>query len=329
MKTAGRLLFGLFLVLGLPLLSFGQDCFPNGDMNGSGDLSPADYVAILNCVTQGIMPCPPLPTGDLNCDGYRDVADIVLEAECVFLSAAPLGPCPIADVRPLGPPAPGDVIIVEPRIIFPPGGGAPYTSLTVSILNADMLKGIAIPLGEIQTEPPTYAVLSPDGSDVTSLDPFWTADVVQTFYAGAAPGPDPFLLWGINNAFGGELPNAVPKPLYEINFDLVLPPCGTVLFDSLPPAPPAGAFLENTIEFVTALGERVPVNFVMGKLAVKGDIDFSGGLTPADVVALLNCVFLGIGACPLCPGDINSSGGFEAVDAVLLLGGVFLGTFTP
>jgi hypothetical protein len=168
--------------------------------------------------------------------------------------------------------------------------------LRVWITNKDTLAAVFLPLGEIQAEPPTYAVLSPDTFAITSLIPGWDFGAIQTFYAGLPPGPDPFLIGG----GGEEPPNAIPKALVDINFDMVDPPCGTIMFDTL------ALFLENTIEFVNIDGRRVPVNFQMGKLAVKGDIDFSGALTPADVVLSLNCVFLGVGACPPCPGDINS-----------------------
>ena len=58
MKTAGRLFFGLFLALGLPFLAFGQDCLPNGDMNGDAFLSAADAIALINCALGGFSPVP-------------------------------------------------------------------------------------------------------------------------------------------------------------------------------------------------------------------------------------------------------------------------------
>jgi len=325
MKTASRLLFGLLLALFLPVLALGQDCFPNGDVNSSGDVTPADLILLLNCAIGGSFPCPPLPAGDLNCDGFRDLADAVLEFGCVYLGAAPLGPCPIANVRPLAA-DPLDSIIVQPRIIYPPGTGDPYTSLRVWIRNKDTLSGVTLLLSELQTEAPAYAVLAPDSFAVTRLTSTLTAKGVnQNSYLGVPPGPDPFMTvaYTPEPRFGnGEPPNSTRKALWDINFDEVLGPCGTIEFDSL------ALFLENTIAFVDVNFRRVPVNFQMGKLAVKGDVTGDGFLMPSDVVMELNCTFVG-DVCPMCPADINSNGVLTAADVVLLLNGVFVGAFAP
>ena len=52
--------------------------------------------------------------------------------------------------------------------------------------------------------------------------------------------------------------------------------------------------------------------------AAKGDMNASGGLSPADVVLMLNCVFLQQGNCDLCFADVNCSGGIDIVDALLI-----------
>ncbi|HXF49655.1 MAG TPA: NosD domain-containing protein [Verrucomicrobiae bacterium] len=59
--------------------------------------------------------------------------------------------------------------------------------------------------------------------------------------------------------------------------------------------------------------------------AEKGDLNVSGGLSPADVVLMLNCVFLGTGSCDLCFADVNCSGGLSPADVVIELNMVFLG----
>jgi hypothetical protein len=59
--------------------------------------------------------------------------------------------------------------------------------------------------------------------------------------------------------------------------------------------------------------------------AAKGDMNASGGLSPADVVLMLNCVFLGTGDCDFCFADVNCSGGLSPADAVIELNMVFLG----
>lgn len=69
--------------------------------------------------------------------------------------------------------------------------------------------------------------------------------------------------------------------------------------------------------------------------AAKGDMNGVGGITPADAVLMLNCVFLGNGAgtiggdCNLCYSDLNCVGGLTPADAVIQLNYVFLGTPLP
>jgi hypothetical protein len=66
----------------------------------------------------------------------------------------------------------------------------------------------------------------------------------------------------------------------------------------------------------------------------KGDLDNSGELNPADVVAELNYTFNGVDAIgnqaiPLCAADLNNTGDLTPADAVLLLNGVFAGFGCP
>ncbi|MGH8003973.1 MAG: hypothetical protein ACRECJ_04545, partial [Limisphaerales bacterium] len=69
--------------------------------------------------------------------------------------------------------------------------------------------------------------------------------------------------------------------------------------------------------------------------AVKGDMNGVGGLTPADVVLMLNCVFTGNGTgtiggdCNLCYADVNCIGGLSPSDVVLELLKVFNGQPFP
>lgn len=58
----------------------------------------------------------------------------------------------------------------------------------------------------------------------------------------------------------------------------------------------------------------------------KGDMNGDGILTAADVVMMLNCVFLGIGNCGLSYSDITCDGILTASDVVKELNGVFLGS---
>lgn len=59
--------------------------------------------------------------------------------------------------------------------------------------------------------------------------------------------------------------------------------------------------------------------------AAKGDMNASADLSPADVVLMLNCVFLASGNCGLCFADVNCSGDLTPADVVIELNGVFLG----
>ncbi|MGH8003530.1 MAG: DUF7450 family protein, partial [Limisphaerales bacterium] len=62
--------------------------------------------------------------------------------------------------------------------------------------------------------------------------------------------------------------------------------------------------------------------FVARKL--KGDLNGTLDLSPADVVLMLQCVFLGIGDCDLSFSDVNCSGNLSPADVVLELNAVFL-----
>jgi len=60
-----------------------------------------------------------------------------------------------------------------------------------------------------------------------------------------------------------------------------------------------------------------------------GDLNGDKNLTPADVVLELNCVFLGLGVCPLSLADVNCDGSLTPSDVVLELNAVFLGAPFP
>jgi len=63
--------------------------------------------------------------------------------------------------------------------------------------------------------------------------------------------------------------------------------------------------------------------------AAKGDMNATGDFTPADVVLMLNCAFLGSGTCDLCFTDVNCSADLTPADVVLELNKVFLGSPLP
>ncbi|MCI0595232.1 MAG: hypothetical protein L0Z48_01675, partial [candidate division Zixibacteria bacterium] len=59
--------------------------FQTGDLNGDGQPTPADAVAMLNCVFLGCVPVPRNSQLDLNRDGQQTPSDVVCELNHVFL----------------------------------------------------------------------------------------------------------------------------------------------------------------------------------------------------------------------------------------------------
>ncbi|HLG94119.1 MAG TPA: HYR domain-containing protein, partial [candidate division Zixibacteria bacterium] len=58
----------------------------------------------------------------------------------------------------------------------------------------------------------------------------------------------------------------------------------------------------------------------------KGDMNSDSSLSPADVVLMLNCVFLAAGNCGLCFADVDCDGQLSPADVVIELNAVFLNT---
>ncbi|MGE5693625.1 MAG: hypothetical protein ACM3YF_07595, partial [Candidatus Zixiibacteriota bacterium] len=68
----------------------------------------------------------------------------------------------------------------------------------------------------------------------------------------------------------------------------------------------------------------VPTNKLFVARKLKGDLNGTLDLTPADVVLMLNCVFLGEGDCDLSFSDVDCTGMLSPADVVLELNAVFL-----
>ncbi len=64
-------------------------------------------------------------------------------------------------------------------------------------------------------------------------------------------------------------------------------------------------------------------------VTVKGDMNADSGLTTADVMLHLNCVFLQTGSCDFCFADLNCDGALAQADLVLELLAVMLGRPFP
>lgn len=73
--------------------------------------------------------------------------------------------------------------------------------------------------------------------------------------------------------------------------------------------------------------QKVSVSFTVNPS--RGDLSGDGLLTSADIVLLLNCVYLDTGNCLLSAADINCDGILTAADVVKLLNVVFLGAPLP
>jgi hypothetical protein len=98
---------------------------------------------------------------------------------------------------------------------------------------------------------------------------------------------------------------------------------------------------QSVAGFATSTSYQMGIGFWYGAAgapacaAAKGDMNGVGGITPADAVLMLNCVFLGNGSgtvggdCNLCYSDLNCVGGLTPADAVIQLNYVFLGTPLP
>ena len=151
----------------------------------------------------------------------------------------------------------------------------------------------------------------------------------RVFYGGRyhSNSPDSFAL---QNTFDPldpgthEPPNLVRKALWEIKFDTVFNNLGTIEFDSAKTI--FGTGLVNTVP------RDVPVNFVKSIITVnlKGDLNLDGGVTPADVVLELMCIYQGIvppagqSAC-----DLNCDGQVTAADVAVFLNFKYLGAAWP
>ncbi|HEU4437188.1 MAG TPA: FG-GAP-like repeat-containing protein, partial [candidate division Zixibacteria bacterium] len=61
----------------------------------------------------------------------------------------------------------------------------------------------------------------------------------------------------------------------------------------------------------------------------KGDLNGDYDLTPADVVLMLSCVFLGSGDCVLAMADVDCNGNLSPSDVVVELNAVFQGIPFP
>ncbi len=98
--------------------------------------------------------------------------------------------------------------------------------------------------------------------------------------------------------------------------------------DSLVVLVPGSATTGHIRVTVNLLETYSPNSFAFCAAAL-GDMNADANLSPADVVLMLNCVFLASGNCGLCFADVNCSGDFSPADVVLELNMVFLAASPP
>ncbi len=244
-------------------------------------------------------------------------------------------------------PDPRDSVIIESKTAAPQSGPCASASLKIRvwITNKDSLAVIVLPLETNRISGDAYAVLSRPANCGSNR----AAVVIADFIYPPGPGggqrlparfsnvnnyhstpPDTFL-WAGNQENPLQADDRVPPnftrvPVIDIKFDSVT---GLGLFQV-----DSGKVLANTVSFVDIFGTAIYVNFVKGMINVggdiKGDLNKDFFLTPADVVLILNYIYLNIPppagetAC-----DLNCDGIPTTADAIIEMNAVFLGVPFP
>jgi len=231
-------------------------------------------------------------------------------------------------------PDPRDSVIIESKTVEPVVG-KPATRVRVYITNKDSLAGFSLALVERSISGGAYLTLAwPRTFDsvVTSL-----TSTLQGFKALNAQrydgvSPDTLLMGGIYNGSPetAEPPNLTRKPFWEIRFDTIRSSAGSIELDSALIVYGSGYNLHaNRTDFVDKYANTVSPNFVKGIVIVeipapciakRLDLKEDGALDLSDVVLLINCAFSGKGDCK----EI-----FTAADVVILLNFIFLGNAPP
>lgn len=240
--------------------------------------------------------------------------------------------CLLAGSLAFSAPHPRDSVIIESKTVNP-GTGHPAVFVRVLITNKDTLAGYSFPFAERSLTGGAYLTFGSRtfSGAIHRLDSCLN---FLTIFAGNRynyVSPDTFTVAGYFNPADfatAEPPNVVRKAFLEIKFDTVRSNLGTVALDSAFIQQPNGFI--NDLSFYDLQGNSVKVNFVKGTITVEApeppcalarlNLKDDGVLDLADVVALINCVFLGEGDC---------KGVYTAADVVILLNAIFSGASPP
>jgi len=242
------------------------------------------------------------------------------------------------------PPDPRDSIIIESKTVDAQSGVCQSAILKVRvyITNKDSLSVVSLVLDTKTTSGDAYAILSRPVSCGPRTQPAVTTFLyppgpnfgnprlptrVANFNNYHSSSPDTFKLTFVFDPTDDDSklpPNLTRAPFIDLKFDSVSG-IGQFQIDSC-------KVLSGTIGIVTISGYTVPINFVKGIISVtgKGDLNKDAALTSADVVLILNCIFLnipppaGTAAC-----EMNCNGVTNLIDATILLNAVFLGEPFP
>lgn len=236
-------------------------------------------------------------------------------------------------------PDPRDSIILESKIVIPgrhlgsSGDTSSYLYVGVWITNKDTIVGMNTSLEIRSTSGGAFIILARPRSFNGTLDRptnSFGGPVAQSFAPLAnSQSPDSARWFGAFDPLDEntkEPPNATRKLFWQIKFDTVLANLGTVEIDSIK------LFTSSTVNFFGPNSQQIEVNFVKSILtvALKGDMNLDGMLTPTDAVAHLTCVFLGNdppSGTETC--DFNCDGLGTPSDVILLWNSIFFGDPFP
>jgi len=232
-------------------------------MNCDAAISAADVVLLINkaFLGTGSFCDNPAIKGDLNCDGFRDGTDCWLLLNCVFQ----FGNFPCPGSRPTIP-APQDSIIMESKMIRSDTAGSPAMLVRIWITNKDTLTHISFPYEERSISGGAYIIASrPRTFNGTVIRLTATLGSLLTANYGGynSSSPDSVVLGAFEDGFLSNIepPNSTRKAFWDLKFDSINAPAGTVELDTI-------RILDNTVHFVKVNGTRVPVNFVKSTITV-------------------------------------------------------------